>query len=140
MGDVFSPGAERDVFRRQAIAGLEDEATRRYLDELEGQRDAARSSLADAVERGRQLRSELESRRSSLLSVQSLTPGAAFPASASRSSSRPRTPVSSTTRTNSRPSSRSTTATQSRPPTATSHGPGTSRLPSQRGGLPRANA
>jgi len=126
--EVFSPRSERESLRQDATAGLTNEATRRYIQDLEVRRNSARSSLADAVDRARQLRHELEGRRGALLGVRSLTPGAAFPTSGSRSSSRPRTPNSASTRAGSRQSSRPTTATQSRPPTAMSYGQAAARM------------
>merc|ERR1719401_1235287 len=90
----FAAGAERESVRQEAVAGLEDEATTRYLQCLERRRDEERAALVEAAERGRQLRRLLEGRKGNLTSSRSSTSMAASVSGpTSRSNSRPRTPL-----------------------------------------------
>mmetsp|Transcript_16811 Transcript_16811/g.29532 ORF Transcript_16811/g.29532 Transcript_16811/m.29532 type:complete len:1058 (-) Transcript_16811:38-3211(-) len=131
--EAFSTNDERAALRRKAEEGLTNQGTQRYLNELQERRNASRASYADAVERVRRMRIDLEFRRSSILSSRSTTPGPSRTGTASRSlsHSRFRTPSAAGSRATSRPptatgsraGSRPTTATRSRPPTANSaHG------------------
>merc|ERR1712060_984045 len=114
--EVFSPGLERQKLKQEASMGLEDEATNRYFQELEKQRNAHRADVAAAVELGRQLRNELEGKKRGLAISRTSTPQAS--ARTSHSFSRPRTPATpksnnGSIRANSRPP-----ALQSRPGTS----------------------
>lgn len=111
---------ERETLRRLCVSELQDEATESYLKELELRRSAERAALVEAVERGRELRNWLGSRKSSLASL------AAAPlqvTSGSRSISRTMTPIGGRSQPESRCSTRPGTATQSRPPMVPTHVP-----------------
>merc|ERR1712083_652656 len=93
--EAFAPAEECEALRREALSGLEDEATARYVAELEQQRDEERAAFSEAVERGREVHKLLESRKmiAARLSTSVVSTSASTPRPVSRSSSRPRTPA-----------------------------------------------
>jgi hypothetical protein len=103
----FAPAEERETLRRIAVSALEDGTTDHYIRDLEHRRSVEQAALNDVVERGLQLRSCLSSRKGS---------------NASRSLSRPLTPVAGRSRPGSRSGSRPATATGSRPPPQPAYG------------------
>lgn len=120
---AFSISDVRASLLNEAEKGLQEEATRRHLQNLEDQRNEARASYQDAVEATRRMRIDLELRRSGTLSSRSTTYGNSRPSSASRarSMSRPRTPsTGAPSRATSRPGTASRSRPPSRPPTANS--------------------
>eukprot|EP00928_Gymnodinium_smaydae_P044247 TRINITY_DN29523_c0_g7_i1.p1 TRINITY_DN29523_c0_g7~~TRINITY_DN29523_c0_g7_i1.p1 ORF type:complete len:851 (-),score=228.07 TRINITY_DN29523_c0_g7_i1:234-2786(-) len=115
---AFAPSLELESLRAETLAGLEDQALDRYVDDLQRQRDAARLEIEQAFDRNRRLQYALESRERCQLTNRSVTMSALLQATStsrppSRPSSRPRTPLPRCGG-SSRPASRPTTAT-SRP-------------------------
>eukprot|EP00933_Yihiella_yeosuensis_P028208 TRINITY_DN22027_c1_g2_i1.p1 TRINITY_DN22027_c1_g2~~TRINITY_DN22027_c1_g2_i1.p1 ORF type:complete len:931 (-),score=209.68 TRINITY_DN22027_c1_g2_i1:157-2949(-) len=105
--EVFPISKERVALIREVKHGLEDEATGRYIRELEKKRSVCRANYADAIERVRRLRIDLEIRRCSL-STRSSTPFSSRPGSAN--ASRQRTPSKGNAAADARQSSRPSTA------------------------------
>lgn len=119
---VCAPEGERELLRKEGLAGLEDEATTRYAQNLQERRNACRIALTRTLEQQKRMLKELghfqpvpatpSTRPGSRLSSRPTTATTSRPTTATRSR-----PATATT---SRPSSRVGTKTSSRPATATS--------------------